>query len=63
MVNSHWMAGPFDLIPSHNVFKSQACTTKLGAIMCGGYVPVDPWVFDSPDFVWGGGGVMLLVAP
>ena len=28
------MAGPFDLIPSQNVFESQACTADRGATMC-----------------------------
>ena len=34
MVDSHSMAGPFALIPSQNVFKSQARTPNLPATMC-----------------------------
>ena len=34
MVDCHSMAGPFDLIPSQSVFKSQARTAKHGATMC-----------------------------
>ena len=33
MVDSYSMAGPFALIPSQNVFKSQACTPDRGATM------------------------------
>ena len=34
MVDSYSMAGPFALIPSQNVFKSQARTPNLPATMC-----------------------------
>ena len=34
MVDSQSMAGPFALIPSQNLFESQACTAEPGATIC-----------------------------
>jgi hypothetical protein len=57
MVDSHSMAGPFDLIPSQNVFKSQACTADRGATM-----RLSILGYFIPRILYGG-GVMCVVAP
>jgi hypothetical protein len=55
MVDSHSMAGPFDLIPSQNVFKSQAYTANRGATMC-----LSILGYFIPGFCVGGSCVLLL---